>query len=129
MIQSNKALAAHPANAFTISRSINAPRDLVWKAYTQREHLLKWFGPKGFQMLDANMDLQPGGIFHYGMKAPDGTVMWGKWIFREINAPQKLTIINAFSNKEGGITRHPFAPLWPLETLATTTFAERDGKR
>lgn len=120
--------SAPGADTFTISRTVDAPRALVWKAFTQREHLMRWFGPKGFTMPACTLDLRPGGIFHYGMRAPDGAEMWGKWIFREVVAPQRLVVIVSFSDKDGGVTRHPMAPDWPLETLSTTTFSEHQGK-
>ena len=53
------------------------------------------------------MDLRVGGIYHYGMKSPDGRAMWGKFIYREIVPPEKLVFINSFSDENGGITRHP----------------------
>jgi uncharacterized protein YndB with AHSA1/START domain len=54
--------------------------------------------------------------------------MWGKWIFREILPPEKIVLVNTFSNKHGNPIRHPYIPNWPLEMLTTTTFAESDGK-
>ena len=57
---------------FVISRVFDAPRDLVWQSFTQAEHLKHWWGPKGFKMLSCKLDLRPGGIFHYGMRAPNG---------------------------------------------------------
>lgn len=116
------------AGEFVITRSFAAPRSLVWKAFTEAEHLQHWWGPKGFKMLSCKLDLRPGGIFHYGMQAPDGSEMWGKWVFCDIVAPERLTIIVSFSDKAGGVTRHPYAPSWPSEMLGTTTFAEQDGK-
>jgi uncharacterized protein YndB with AHSA1/START domain len=113
---------------FVISRTFDAPRELVWKAHTEREHLMRWFGPKGFTMSVATLDLRPGGVFHYCMRSPDGQEMWGKWTFREIVAPEKLVVVVSFSDAAGGITRHPMSPTWPLETLGTTTFAEHDDK-
>jgi len=113
---------------FIITRQFNAPRELVWKAWTEREHLMKWFGPKGVTIPAAKMDFRPDGIFHYCMKTPDGKEMWGKWIFREIVPPKKLVLINSFSDADGGITRHPLSPTWPQEMLSTTTFEEVDGK-
>src|SRR2546426_146985 len=91
---------------FVITRVFDAPRELVWKAYTEAAHLQHWWGPKGFKMRSCKVDLRPGGVFHYGMEAPDGSVMWGKWVFREIVAPERLTIVVSFSNEEGGVTRH-----------------------
>lgn len=128
MAERNSLATTMAEKAFVISRAFDAPRDLVWKAYTEADRLKKWWGPKGFTMLQCEIDLSPGGIFHYGMRAPDGSVMWGKWIFREIVAPERLVVIVAFSDEAGGVTRHPFAPDWPLETLGTTTFEEHGGK-
>ncbi len=89
---------------------------------------MKWWGPKGFKMIVGNLDLKPGGIFHYGMQAPDGSEMWGKWVFREVVKPERLVFISSFSDKDAGLTRHPMAPTWPIEMLATATFIDRDGK-
>jgi uncharacterized protein YndB with AHSA1/START domain len=63
------------------------------------------------------------------MKAPDGSPMWGKFVFREIAPPERLVLISSFSDEAGGTTRHPMAPTWPLQLLSTFTFEEEpDGK-
>jgi uncharacterized protein YndB with AHSA1/START domain len=111
-----------------ISRSFDAPRDLVWKAWTERDRLMEWFGPKGFTMTSATLDLRPGGIFHYCLRTPDGKEMWGKFVYREIEPPRKIVLVNSFSDKDGNLTHHPFSPNWPQEMLATTTFDEQAGK-
>jgi uncharacterized protein YndB with AHSA1/START domain len=113
---------------FVISRTLDAPRDLVWNAWTQPEHLRQWWGPKDFKVVACDIDLRPGGVFHYGLQAPDGNTMWGKWTFREIKAPELMVVVVSFSDKDRGVTRHPMAPNWPLETLSRTTFEEQDGK-
>jgi uncharacterized protein YndB with AHSA1/START domain len=113
---------------FVLKRVFDAPRDLVWRAFTEADHLTHWWGPKGFKMLSCKMDLRPGGVFHYGMQAPNGAEMWGKWTFREIVPPESLTVVISFSDKDGGITRHPGAPDWPLQMLGTWTFETQDGK-
>jgi uncharacterized protein YndB with AHSA1/START domain len=113
---------------FMISRSFDAPRDLVWKAWTERDRLMEWFGPKGFAMTSATLDLRPGGIFHYCLRTPDGKEMWGKFVYREIEPPRKIVLVNSFSDKDGNLTHHPFSPNWPREMLATTTFDEQAGK-
>lgn len=119
---------ATAARDFVLTRTFDAPRDLVWRAWTEREHLVRWFGPKGFKLSVAAFEFRPGGIFHYGMKTPDGHEMWGKWIFREIVPPEKLVVIVAFSDAQGGVSRHPMSATWPLETISTSTFVETDGK-
>lgn len=123
-----KNLSASDQQDFVISRIFDAPREKVWRAWTDREELMKWFGPKGSSIPHAKLDLRPGGVFHYAMRTQDGHTMWGKWIFREIVAPEKLVLISSFSDAQGGITRHPMSANWPLETLSTTTFEEQDGK-
>jgi uncharacterized protein YndB with AHSA1/START domain len=121
-------LAKTAIKPFVITREFNAPRELVWKAWTERERMMKWFGPKGFTMPAAKMDFRPGGTFHYCLCAPDGKEMWGRFVFREIVPPEKLILVNSFSDEDGGITRHPFSATWPLEMLTTTTLTERAGK-
>jgi uncharacterized protein YndB with AHSA1/START domain len=117
---------------FSISRVFDAPRDLVFKAWTESERLALWWGPKGFKMLIAKLDLRPGGVFHYCMQAPEGSAMggkmWGKFVYREIEPPRRLVFVNSFSDEAGGLTRHPLAPIWPLEVLNVLTFAEHQGK-
>ena len=54
--------------------------------------------------------------------------MWGKFLYREIVAPERIVLVNCFSDENGGITRHPFSPTWPRELLSTTTLDEQDGK-
>ncbi len=112
---------------FTISRTFDAPRELVWKVWTDTEHLKHWWGPKGAEILDAKLDLRPGGIFHYRMRYA-GRDIWGKFVFREIKPFEKMVWVNSFSDEKAGVTRHPFGPTWPLEMLTTLTFTEEKGK-
>ena len=118
---------SHDANAFVISRTFDAPRDLVWKALTEADRMTQWWGPKGVTVIASKMDLRPGGTYHYGMRTPDGMDMWGRFVYREIAAPAKLVFVSSFSDANGGITRHPMAPAWPLETLSTFQFEETAG--
>jgi uncharacterized protein YndB with AHSA1/START domain len=114
---------------FVITREFNAPRELVWKAWTEQARMKEWFSPKGFTRRYAKMDFRPGGIYHYGLVTPDGKEFWGKFVYREIVAPEKILWVNSFSDKDGGITRHPFSSApWPLQMLTEATFTERDGK-
>jgi uncharacterized protein YndB with AHSA1/START domain len=113
---------------FVISRVFDAPRELVWRAFTECEHLMHWWGPKGFTMVSCKLDLRPGGVFHYCLQSPDGQKMWGKFIYREILPPERLVHTVSFSDENQGVTRHPMSPTWPLETLADATLTERDGK-
>ena len=113
---------------FVISRVFDAPRERVWQAWTEVERLKQWFSPKGFTVIAAKMDFRPGGSYHYGMRMPTGQEMWGKWVFREIVAPERIVLVNSFSDAAGNLTRHPMAPTWPREMLSTTSFTESGGK-
>ncbi|HZY22852.1 MAG TPA: SRPBCC domain-containing protein [Beijerinckiaceae bacterium] len=65
--------ASSPATAeFVITRVFDAPRELVWKAFTDPERMRQWWGPKGFSVIASKMDLRPGGTYLYGMRSPDG---------------------------------------------------------
>lgn len=111
-----------------ITRSFDAPRDAVFAAFTDPERMKRWWGPKGFTVIAAKMDLRPGGIYHYGMRAPDGSTMWGKFVYREIVRPERVVLVNSFSDEAGNITRHPMSPTWPLEMLSVFQFAEENGR-
>jgi uncharacterized protein YndB with AHSA1/START domain len=111
-----------------ISSTFDVPRERMWKAWTDRDQLMQWFGPKGFKMTTAKLDFRSGGIFHYCLRSPDGKEMWGKFLYREIVEPKRVVVVSSFSDEAGGITRHPMAPTWPREMLSTFTLKDEDGK-
>ena len=121
--------ATKTSKDFVISRVLDAPRELVWQCFTQPERMMEWWGPKGVKVVKSDMDLRVGGTYHYGMQQPDGAVMWGRQVYREITPPERLVFIGSFSDEAGGLGRHPLAPTWPLEMYSIYTFEEMpDGK-
>lgn len=115
-------------NAFVISRTFDAPRDLMFRVWTERDHLQQWFGSRETSIFSCTNDLRPGGMMHYGMRHTSGGELWGRWIYREIRPPEHLVFIVSFSDPEGGQTRSPFDGKWPLQMLSTVDFTEADGK-
>ena len=113
---------------FVISRVFDAPRDRVWKAWTEVEQMKQWWGPKGFVVTHCKIELRPGGKGHYCLRAPDGSDMWGRFVYREIAKPSRLVWINSFSDKDGGLSTHPMNPSWPREMLTTVSFKDLGGK-
>jgi uncharacterized protein YndB with AHSA1/START domain len=111
-----------------ITHTINAPRKLVFKAFTESEHLQNWWGPKGWIFHVAKADFHSGGVFHYSQKPIDGDIMWVKFIYSEVLASEKIVYTSYFSDKEGNIVRAPFDANWPLKTLNTMTLIEEEGK-
>jgi uncharacterized protein YndB with AHSA1/START domain len=112
------------AAPFTISRVLDAPRDLVFQVHTDPRHLAEWLSPEGFHNIHSAVDFRPGGTYHYGLEGPGGARMWGRQTYREIVPGAKLVYIQSFSDEEGGLARHPMAAAWPLEMLATVRFED-----
>ena len=117
-----------PVEDFVITRVFDAPRDTVWKAWTEPEHIKHWWGPKGMDVVSCTLDLRVGGMCHYCLRGPDGEDMWGRYIYREIVPPERLVFIVSFSDPKGGITTHPMSPTWPRQMHSTVTFKAQGNK-
>lgn len=115
-------------SAFTLTRDFDAPRPAVFKAWTESAQLAHWWGPKGFELHVCRLELRPGGVFHYRMHTAHDGDMWGKFVYREIVAPEKLAFLVSFTDDKGAPIRHPYSPNWPLEVFSTLELAEHDGK-
>jgi len=113
--------------ALIVTRVFDAPRELMWKALTEPERLERWWGPKGFTSRIHKLELRPGGTFLYSQRNAEGLEMWGKWVYREIIAPERLVFVSSFTDEKGNPARNPFEPNWPLETLGISTFTEDRG--
>ena len=118
------------AEQVLITRVFDAPRDLVFKAWTDCERLMRWWGPKGFTTPVCKID-RPGGSFHYCMRSPEGRDYCGKGVYREIVEPERIIFTDFFVDEEGNpvsAVHYGMSPDWPEETLVTATFAEHEGK-
>ena len=104
-------------NELVIRRTFDAPRDLVWKAWTER--MDQWSAPRGFTIPVSEGDVRPGGAWRACMRTPDGKDLWLGGVYREIVEPERLVFTHAWNNESG----QP-GP----ETLVTVTFTERNGK-
>jgi uncharacterized protein YndB with AHSA1/START domain len=104
-----------------ITRIFHAPRELVFKAWTEPEHLVRWMGPHGFKSTIERSDLRPGGAYRIHMLGPEGDEHWTQGVFREITAPERLVMAGSWADAEG----NPTSP----ETLLTLTFEEHGEKK
>lgn len=113
-----------------LTRSLDAPRELVFKAWTEPEHLAKWWGPAGMEIRVLRFDLRPGGIFHYAMQPKNGAEMYGRMAYREIAAPERIVWVNSFADAAGNVAQSPYfaANQFPLEIHNVLTLSEQAGK-
>lgn len=118
MAESNEGKKAE----LVITRVFDAPRDVVFAAWTEADQLAEWWGPKGFTWVSGTLDLRPGGAFHYCMKSPAGDEMWGKFVYDEVVPPERLVFRNGFSNEAGEIVRAPFSSTFPMQFRNVLTF-------
>ena len=102
-----------------LRRLIDAPRALVFKAWTDPASMARWWGPKGFVTVDHDMDVRPGGAYRFRMRGPDGVDRRKRGVYREIVAPERIVFTFAWEDEDGR--------LGP-ETLITVTLDERGSQ-
>jgi len=78
------------ANEIAHSRVFDAPRELVWRMWTEPEHVAQWWGPNGFTNTIEIMDVRPGGVWKFVMHGPDGTDYANKFVYLEVDRPSRL---------------------------------------
>lgn len=102
-----------------ITRTFDAPRSLVFRLWTQPEHLARWWGPKGFATVECATDVRPGGAWFRRIRSPDGALYSKRGVYREVVAPERLVF--TYVNEDADGTAGP-------ETLVTVTFEEHGAK-
>lgn len=101
-----------------IERVFDAPRELVFRVWTTREHLMRWWGPKDFTTVEYELDLREGGAYRAVIRAPDGSEHGMSGIYREIVAPERIVMTFGWdSDRALGV-----------ENLVTVTFHEMGGR-
>ena len=84
-----------------VTRIFDAPRELVWKAWTDPKYVMQWWGPKGFTSPVCKMDFRVGGKFLYCMRTPDGQECWNAGEYHEIVPQEKIVYSMYFSDSKG----------------------------
>jgi uncharacterized protein YndB with AHSA1/START domain len=126
----NEATRAGEADELHLSRTVDAPRDVLFKVWIEAEHFAQWFGPRGVEVPFCKLDPRPGGILHFCHRRRDGTEVWLKGAYREVVAPERLVFSLGFVDSDGRAAAPPMFPNWPPDTtmLTTVTFADLGGK-
>ena len=85
-----------------LTRVLDAPRDLVWRAWTEPDHLIKWWGPDGFTNTFHEIDIRPGGVWRFVMHGPDGVDYDNKVVFLEVVRPERMVFDHGSGDDDAG---------------------------
>ena len=102
-----------------ITRIFDAPRELVFKAWSEPDRAMRWWGPQGFTTAHCEMDVWPGAAYRVCMRSPEGTEHWQRGVCREVVAPERLVFTFAWEDAEGRPGH---------ETVVTVSLAEHGAK-
>lgn len=111
---------------YTIDRTFNAPRAVVWRAWTDPQLLAQWYGP-GVDTIIHRFDLRPGGEWRNEMRWGDKSDL-SKMVFEEVTPPEKLVWRHSSVDPEWNVASNPMMPDWPRTLLATVTFKELEAR-
>lgn len=127
----NNPIATTVAGEIVITRVFNAPRSLVWKAWTEPGLFMRWWGPKGFTAPFSRMDSRVGGAFLNCMRSPEGKDYWSTGVYREIVPMERIVYTESFADERGNVvpaSHYGMSGDWSQEVLVTVTFEEEEGK-
>jgi uncharacterized protein YndB with AHSA1/START domain len=114
-----------------ITRIFDAPRELVWKTWTEPARVKRWWGPQGFTSPFCRIDLRVGGTYLYCMQSPEGREYWSTGVYREIVPPQRIVCTDSFSDEKGNVvpaSHYGMTGDYPRELVVTVTFEEQKGR-
>ena len=114
-----------------ITRDFDVPRERVWQAWTEPEHVRRWWGPKGFTSPVSRIDLRVGGVYLNCMRSPEGQEFWSTGVYREIVPLARIVCTDSFADEKGNVvpaSHYGMEGDWPLELQITVTFEEVGGK-
>src|SRR3989304_8225329 len=119
-------------NELVITRVFDAPKELVWRAWTEPEHMMMWWGPKEFTAPVCNIDLRVGGKYHSCMKQnSDGKEYWSTGVYKEIVPFEKLVCTDSFADENGNVipaSEYGMGDDFPTEMEVIVTFENLGGK-
>jgi uncharacterized protein YndB with AHSA1/START domain len=123
--------AVAAGEALVVEWTFEAPRDLVWAAWTEPERFVRWWGPRGFTTPYVSIDLRRGGEILYCMRSERNGDIWAGGVFQEVDPPERLVFTDYFADENG----NPVSPesygmssAFPSESLITVIFDDDGGK-
>ena len=119
-----------PEPELVVTRLLDAPRELVFMAWSEPEQLKRWWGPNGFTTPHCSVDFRIGGAWHLCMRSPEGRDYWCGGVYREIVVPELIVCTDFFADEAGNPvppTQYGVPAEVPAEMLLTISFAEEAG--
>jgi uncharacterized protein YndB with AHSA1/START domain len=129
--KSDSSLGGSSERELVVTRTFGARRELVWKAWTEPEYLMRWWGPKNFTSPVCQVDFRVGGVYLFCMRSPEGQDFWSTGVYREIIEPERIAYTHSFADEKGNpvpASHYQMPGDWPAETLTTVIFEEDQGK-
>ncbi|SMD37687.1 Uncharacterized conserved protein YndB, AHSA1/START domain [Reichenbachiella faecimaris] len=108
-----------------LSREFNAPKELIFNAFSTSEALNEWWGPAESENTVMGLDFRPGGVFHFKMNF-QGNIMYGRFLYKKIEPHDYLEFTNAFADEHANVVPAPFDKNFPLEVLYRLEFIEKE---
>lgn len=117
-------------NEITVTRIFDAPREQVWKAWTEPIQLMRWWGPKGFTSPVCKTDLRVGGKYLYCMRSPEGKDFWSTGVYQEIIKQERIVCTDSFADEKGNVVpaSHYGMTNFPSELQVSVMFEKHEGK-
>ena len=124
------AKAVAVGHTLVMERIFNAPRELVWKTWTEPERVMRWWGPKPFTAPACKIDFRVGGSYLYCMRSPEGQDFWSTGVFREIVPMEKIVCTDCFADENGNVVPAATYGLvdFPAELILTVSFEDLAGQ-
>ena len=123
---------AEKPDTLKLTRTFDAPRDVVFDAWTDPKLIERWWGPKGFTVPVCKMDLRIGGVYLNCMRSPESKDYWSTGVYREIVRPERLVCTDSFADETGKVvpaSYYGMSPDFPLELVIKITFSsDEEGK-
>jgi uncharacterized protein YndB with AHSA1/START domain len=113
------------SNEITITRTFDAPVAAVWRAWTDPQTFMRWWGPEHFTSPVARMDFREGGKYLFAMRSPEGQDLYSTGFYREIVPNERIVFTDSFADAEGNVippSQYGMGDDFPLETIVTVTF-------
>ena len=111
---------------YVLEREFDAPRELVWRTWTEAELLSHWYGP-GVETVIHKLDVSPGGVWLNEMKW-GGNSNYERMEYTEVDPPARLVWLHSVANADWEAAENPMMPDWPRVLLTTVTFTDNGGK-